>query len=190
LGISAVVDNILDMKMNAIQFWKTLPSVTRFIVLFIATLIIVSVVFSRLFTRFHDNLLWLMEATASISGSILALFADDVSRSGTLLTYKGFSMEIIDECTGLFEMLIYIAAVFSYPATFRQKLKGLGLGLPAIFIFNIARIIFLMAAGAYSVALFNFMHLYFWQATLIIMIAGIWVVWLYMTVYKTKGSKK
>ncbi len=168
--------------------WNSISPVTRFVILFLLMLLLVSIVFSQLFTRFHDNMTWLMRMTTSISGWVLCLFAADASYSGVLIHYRNFSLEIIDECTGLFEMLIFFAAVLSYPTGFRKKLTGFALGIPAIFVFNLIRIIFLMIAGAYSVRLFDFMHLYLWQATLIIMIASIWVGWLYLVVYRVKGA--
>ncbi len=125
-----------------------------------------------------------------ISGAILSLFSDSVHYSGVYVSYKGFSVEIIDECTGLFEMLIYLAAVLSFSTTIRKKLLGIAMGLPAIFVFNLVRITILLVAGASSMELFNFMHLYLWQVTLIIMISTIWIGWLYLVVYRDSRKHK
>jgi len=171
------------------RFWNSISPITKFVVLFLVMLVIVSVIFSQLFTRFHDNMLWLMKMTTSIAGWTLTLFTNDASYSGVNIVCRNFTLEIIDECTGLFEMLIFIAAVVSFPTTFRKKLSGFAMGIPAIFIFNLVRIIFLTLAGAYSIKVFDFMHLYLWQATLIIMIASIWVGWLYLVVYRAKGAQ-
>jgi len=160
--------------------------VVRFVVLFLVLLVLISIGFSQLFTRYHDNVLWLMEMTAAISGSILSIFSSNVSYAGVNVSYMGFSVEIIDECTGLFEMLIYLAAVFSFSTTFRKKLIGIAMGLPAIFLFNLARIALLLVVGARWYAAFDFMHLYLWQVTLIIMISTIWILWLYLVVYREK----
>lgn len=164
--------------------------VVRFVVLFLVLLILISIGFSQLFTRYHDKILWLMEGTAMISGAILSLFSDSVHYSGVYVSYKGFSVEIIDECTGLFEMLIYLAAVLSFSTTIRKKLLGIAMGLPAIFVFNLVRITILLVAGASSMELFNFMHLYLWQVTLIIMISTIWIGWLYLVVYRDSRKHK
>ncbi len=171
-----------------LNLWRSLPSITRFVVMFLIMLALVGIIFSQLFTRFHDNMLWLMQMTTSIAGWTLSLFFN-VSYNDTLIVYKGFRLEIIDECTGLFEMLIFIAAVLSYPTNLRRKFHGFLMGIPAIFVFNLIRIIFLVVAGGYSLAVFDFMHLYLWQATLIIMIGSIWVSWLCLIVYKSRGAK-
>nr|MBN2278368.1 exosortase H [candidate division Zixibacteria bacterium] len=164
----------------------TISPVARFVILFLVLLLAISIGFSQLFTRYHDDVLWLMELTASISGNVLGLFSGEVSHNGVFVNYAGFSVEIIDECTGLFEMLIYLAAVLSFATTIRKKLLGVAFGLPAIFLFNVIRIIALLLAGAKSYPVFQFMHLYLWQVTLIIMIAAIWILWLYLVVYREK----
>ncbi len=167
---------------------SALRPVVRFVILFLILIIIVSVIFSQLFTRYHDKMLWLMEDTAAVCGGILSVFSDQINYSGVNIWYKGFSVEIIDECTGLFEMLIYIAAVLAFSTSIRNKLIGLAIGLPAILVFNIIRISVLVVVGSYSWIMFNFMHLYFWQITLIIMIATIWVSWLYLVVFREKRA--
>lgn len=164
--------------------------VVRFVVLFLVLLILISVGFSQLFTRYHERILWLMEGTAWISGSILSLFSNSVQHHDVFISYKGFSVEIIDECTGLFEMLIYAAAVLSFSTTIRKKLIGIAMGIPAIFVFNLIRITILLVAGAKSIEVFNFMHLYLWQVTLIIMIATIWIGWLYLVVYRDNRKQQ
>jgi exosortase H (IPTLxxWG-CTERM-specific) len=133
-------------------------------------------------------MLWLMTSTAFICGNFLSVFTDNTGYDGVFVSFKGFPVEIIDECTGLFEMLIYIAAVISFSTTIRKKLIGIAIGIPAIYIFNVIRIIILLVVGAGSQKAFEFMHLYLWQVTLIIMIAAIWVGWLYLVVYREKRT--
>lgn len=168
------------------RLWKKLSPVVRFIILFLVMLLMVGIVTSQLLSRFHEKILWLMSFTASVAGGVLSLFSSQVSYHDTTIVFKGFRVEIIDECTGLFEIFIYMAAVLAYSTSIKKKLLGLAVGIPTIYLFNIARIIFLLVAGAYSQRLFNFMHLYFWQGTLIIMISSIWAAWLYWVVYHEK----
>ena len=151
-------------------------------------LVAMGIIFSQWLSRYHEQIAWLMKLTGSIVGGLMAIFSSDVTYIGSSVSFKGFVVEIIDECTGLFEMVIYLAAVLAYSTTFKKKLLGISFGLPAIFIFNLIRIIALLLAGASSQKLFDFMHLYFWQVTLIIMIAVTWVGWLYLVVYSEKKS--
>ncbi|HWR83098.1 MAG TPA: exosortase H [Candidatus Deferrimicrobium sp.] len=171
------------------SFWKwpsRLPPALRFVLSFLFCLAVLGFAYSHVTAKYHDNLGWLMDVTAFACGAVLDVFSDSVTYSGKYVSYNGFSVEIIDECTGLLEMVIYLAAVVSFSAGVRKKLIGLATGVPAIYLFNILRIIVLLIAGSMSKRVFDFMHLYFWQATLILMIATVWVGWLVLVVYREK----
>jgi exosortase H (IPTLxxWG-CTERM-specific) len=158
----------------------------KFVLSFLLSLAILGLAYSHLTAKYHDNILWLMDLTATACGFVLSIFSNAVNYSGKYVSYNGFSVEIIDECTGLLEMVIYLAAVVSFSASIRKKLIGIVTGVPAIYLFNILRIIVLLIAGSMSKRVFDFMHLYFWQATLILMIATVWIGWLVLVVYREK----
>jgi len=167
---------------------STVRPVLRFIVGFLLSLVAGGFLFAYFSSSYHGWMQWLMEFTAALSGSAVGLFTGDASYGGQICSFQGFTVKIIDECTGVMEMVIYTAAVVAYPTGWRNKLWGLLLGIPAIYVFNVVRIIFLLVVGAYSQAVFDFMHLYFWQATLIVIIATIWIGWLMLVVYREKES--
>jgi exosortase H (IPTLxxWG-CTERM-specific) len=164
----------------------------RRLILFVATFLGLLLVGAILYPYFSiamaEELRGFMAVTASICGGTLDVFSDNVSVSSRFLSYQGFSVEIIEECTGVFEMLIFLAALLSYPASWRSKLIGFLLGIPALYLFNVVRIIFLTVVGAHYQNLFDFMHLYFWQATLILMITTVWVLWILLVVNREKKS--
>ena len=87
------------------------------------------------------------------------------------------------EAMGLIhEILIYVAAVMAFPTTLVKKGIGVALGAPILYAINVLRIGFLMAVGRYFPYQFDFMHLYFWQATLILMITSVWLLWIFQVV--------
>ncbi|MFQ6008591.1 MAG: exosortase H [Candidatus Zixiibacteriota bacterium] len=168
------------------RWLSNIPPALKFVLSFLVSLAVLGLAYSHLTAKYHDNLLWLLDVTATACGFVLDIFSDAVHYSGKYVSYNGFSVEIIDECTGLLEMVIYLAAVVSFSASIRKKLIGIAAGVPAIYLFNILRIIVLLIAGASSKRVFDFMHLYFWQATLILMIATVWIGWLVLVVYREK----
>lgn len=165
---------------------KPSSSILRFIITFVVSLAIVGALYAHVTATYHDQITWLMTLTATLSGFAVSLFSDSAYYSGKFCGFRGFSVQIIDECTGLLEMVIYLAAVLSFSTTIRKKLIGLALGIPAIYLFNVIRIIALLVVGSWSRPIFDFMHLYFWQATLILMIASVWIGWLVLVVYREK----
>jgi exosortase H (IPTLxxWG-CTERM-specific) len=118
------------------------------------------------------------EATASFAAALFGLFSDSVSAHGDIVSIAGgFSVQIVSECFGLFEMAIFAAAVLAFATTWRKRLIGVALGLPVIFSVNLLRIGMLLFVGRHSLAFFEFAHLYFWQATLVLGITALWLLW-------------
>jgi exosortase H (IPTLxxWG-CTERM-specific) len=162
--------------------------VLRFVLTFVVLLAVLGGAYAWVSSTWHDQFLWLMESTATLSGVVLSPFSDNVRWDGQICSFNYFDVRIIDECTGVFEMVIFAAAVLAFPTTWRKKLLGLLLGIPAIYLFNLLRIVLLLVVGSHSYRTFEFMHLYFWQVTLIVIIATIWIGWLMLVVYREEES--
>ena len=94
----------------------------------------------------------------------------------------GFGVRIIEECTGIFEAIIFVAAVLAFPTSLARKAIGVALGVPLLYVVNVLRILVLLVVGSSWPAVFEFMHLYFWQATLILMITSVWLLWIFKVV--------
>ena len=169
-----------DDAPKRLPVWKN-PAY-RFVFLFLVYLAIVSVVYPQAAKRLPDLFQSLMFATAWIEYQILAPFTDDIRLSGSLVAYEGFFARIVLECTGVYEMLIFAAAVLAFPTTVWKKVVGLVMGIPLLYVFNVARILFLILVGAHWHDAFEFMHIYFWQATLILMITSVWLLWIFWVV--------
>ena len=164
------------------------PSFWGFILRFLGWLLVLGVLYAYTTVQFGEALNLLLELTATLSGMATSLFASEVVWSGKSVVCNGFPVRIISECTGLLEMVIFTSAVIGYLSTLRAKLIGLICGNILIYILNLVRIVVLLIVGSYSQSTFKFMHLYFWQATLVIMIALVWVAWLYLVVYREEKT--
>jgi archaeosortase B (VPXXXP-CTERM-specific) len=158
----------------------------RFAFLFLLYLGIAGTAYPRLRVRYHSAIDWLAEFTAYMEYLAVFLFANSAEYADKLVTYNGFSVKIIEECTGIYEVLIFAAAVLAFPTLWRNKFIGLGLGVPMLYAFNVVRIMFLILVGHHYPQSFDFMHLYFWQATLIVMITSVWLLWIFQVVRRTE----
>ena len=159
-----------------------------FVLMFLGLLVVGAILYPFFSIAFNEQLKGFMAITAAICGGILNVFFGNVVVSGRYLSFQGFSVEIIEECTGIFEMLIFLAALISYPASWRSKSIGFAIGIPALYALNVVRIVFLSFVGAHYHKLFDFMHLYFWQATLILMITTVWILWIVLVVGREKKT--
>ena len=118
------------------------------------------------------------EYTAGVNYWILHLFSDKVVWRGQIVTFDGFAVHIIDECVGWLEMAIFTAAVMAFATSWKKRLLGVVLGIVGIYFFNVVRILVLILVGRYAHEIFDFTHVYFWQATLILLITGLWILWI------------
>jgi exosortase H (IPTLxxWG-CTERM-specific) len=150
----------------------------RFVFFFLLYLGIVAVGYPPLRERHVHVIDGLAELTATIQYYFFVPFTDDVTLTEKVVVFKGFAVKIIEECTGVYEVLIFIAAVLAFPTSLVKKAIGFGMGIPLLYVFNVVRIAVLILVGKYLPDYFDFMHLYFWQATLILMITSVWLLWI------------
>jgi archaeosortase B (VPXXXP-CTERM-specific) len=127
-------------------------------------------------------------ATAALAAGVLGLFGSDVSHGDRVLVFEGHTALVVEECTGAYEVLIFCAAVLAFPTGWRQRLAGFALGIPLIYALNVLRIATLLAVGRYEPRALDFLHLYLWQATLILMITGTWLLWIALVVRRAQPA--
>ncbi len=160
----------------------------RFLALFSVYLGAVGMLLPIGMEAFPGVIRFMVTATAAVEYALLVPFTDQASLADTVIHFGPFAVRIIGECTGLFEMAIYAACVLAFPTNWRKKSLGLLLGIPAIYAFNVLRILCLLIVGRYAISSFDFFHLYFWQGTLILMITSVWMLWVYLVVRNETGS--
>jgi exosortase H (IPTLxxWG-CTERM-specific) len=154
----------------------------RFVLLFALLLGLEVVIYPIITKRWFVVVQTLNSWTAQIEYYSLRLFTSAVSLKGNTISLDGFSVRIIEECTGVYEVIIFAAAVLAFPTTWVKKEIGLLMGIPLLYLFNVVRILVLIVVGRYQPGIFEFMHLYFWQATLILMITSVWLLWIFKVV--------
>lgn len=169
----------------ALPAWKN-PAY-RFVFLFLVYLGTIALGYPKLRERYVWVVDALAEATAQLEYYLFSVFSSGVTISHKVVAYKGFAVHIIEECTGVYEVLIFTAAVMAFPTNWSNKGIGLGLGVPLLYLFNVLRIAVLMVVGKHFPEYFDFMHLYFWQATLILMITSVWLLWITQVVNRDRS---
>lgn len=87
-------------------------------------------------------------------------------------------LEIILECTGIYEMIILSSIILSYPTNIKNKFVGIILGIMIIYILNMIRLISIAYILIYHTDKFNFVDRYLWQISLVIFISLAYMIWL------------
>lgn len=118
---------------------------------------------------------WLADFSAFLvklfDGQVLAY--DNVIQS----TRTGFGVAIMPGCNGVEACIILIAAMLAFPAPWRMKWIGLGVGIVAVQAVNILRIVSLFYLGQWNMQWFEFAHLYLWQALIMLDVLVVWLLW-------------
>ncbi len=166
-----------------------LNPIIKFCLLFFILLIAITFIYFSLDRYLDKPLTKLEEWTAFLTASILNLLGIGAHLSSRVISMDNLSIEVIAECTGLFEILIFLAAMIAYPANYKKKLLGALYGFPLLYGINIVRMVFISAIANYYPKSFEFLHLYFWQITMILIILSVWVWWIQKIVkYERKTS--
>ncbi|HLG94074.1 MAG TPA: archaeosortase/exosortase family protein [candidate division Zixibacteria bacterium] len=170
-------------KKDPLHFWNATP--LRFAGKFLLFLILLGAAYSQASSRWDAFRNGFTAATAKLVSACYSLGETKTSVSGNLITGEKIALQVIEECTGAYEMIIFAAAVLAFPTGWKKKGLGLLLGLPLLYTINVLRMMLLAWVQAHgSPALFDFMHIYFWQATLILMILGVFILWIKLLVYR------
>ena len=114
---------------------------------------------------------------ATVSGVVLELLGQDVTREGTVIRSPRFAVNIENGCNGVETMLIFMSAVLAFPASWRSRLAGLAIGLVAIQGINLVRVVALFLTGAYLPDLFDASHTVIWQTLVILSGVLLWLLW-------------
>jgi exosortase H (IPTLxxWG-CTERM-specific) len=119
---------------------------------------------------------WLARASAVIAHLIdpSVIAHDRVLQSPK----TGFGVSIEAGCNGVEATIVLIAAMLAFPSSWKMKLWGIGLGFVAVQGVNLIRIVSLFFIGQWSFKVFEFAHLYMWQALIMLDVLVVWLLWM------------
>ena len=119
---------------------------------------------------------WVARAATTIA----SLFDANVIVQGATIfqSTSGFGVTILAGCNGVEAMIVLVAAMLAYPASWKQRAVGIVVGFVAIQALNMVRIVSLFYIGQWSPRLFEWAHLYAWQALIMLDVLVVWLLWL------------
>jgi archaeosortase B (VPXXXP-CTERM-specific) len=148
----------------------------RYVALFLAFCFVFYLVYY--FFTLRGSLSLLKNVTAYLLAAIFSLGGANVVVHEATVSINGFGLEIIDECTAVYSSIVYSACILAYPTTLKNKGIGIALGVPALYGINMLRLSILALVGIYHPNMFEFVHVYLWQASFIIFVVVIFLLWL------------
>lgn len=122
----------------------------------------------------------LTSVLASASGTLIDLMGREITTQGMIIYdfNAQFAIEIAAGCNGVEAMILLTAAILAFPAPWKHKLLGIGLGWAAIQGLNLVRIVSLFFLGLWNETAFQWAHLYIWQALIMLDALVVWLLWI------------
>ena len=115
--------------------------------------------------------------SAWVVASTLSVFGADVTQRGNTIVYQSSAFRVIEECTGIEVIGLFVAAILAFPSAWRHRLLGLALGIPALLLLNLVRMVTLILIWASSMKALDFSHVYVWPVIVLTMALGLWLHW-------------
>lgn len=150
----------------------------RFAILFITILVGMALAYPALRLRLGHQFRAVEVFTAGLVYRVASVFSSEAALGeGSVVRLGQFPVAVIDECTGVYEAVLLGAALLAFPTSWGRTAIGFLVGFPLIYAMNVARIVMLLFVGRHFPHVFEFMHVYFWQVTMIAMVASVWLAW-------------
>lgn len=149
---------------------------TRFVILFAAW---VTVLFLLLALKpVNDYLVEPYTAfIAQEAAVVLRWFGVHAQAVGLSLTSPRFSVTIYNGCNGLEASIVLLSGILAFPARFRWKALGVGMGLLVIHVVNLVRVLSLFVLGMVNRQWFSAFHNVIWQVVIVVLAVALLVVW-------------
>lgn len=116
--------------------------------------------------------------TSYLSGIIIRIFDNSVVINQQIISGKTFNIILAFGCEGSEPIAVFAAGVLAYPSNIKSKLKGLGIGLPALYILNLIRIALLYSIGLFFPTVFDLFHTTLFPILFILIALIFWVLWI------------
>jgi exosortase H (IPTLxxWG-CTERM-specific) len=155
-------------------FWKN-KRLLRTWLLFIATYIALMAVMFLWAAPFVNGAM--ADWTAKSTAWTLSLLGAQAQAQGSTVVSTHFTFNVITECTAVFPIIIFLAAVLAYPASWKRKLVGAAAGIPLLLLINTVRLVSLFYIGYLYPTFFETAHLLVWQSLMIFFTLLIWLLW-------------
>jgi exosortase/archaeosortase family protein len=148
----------------------------RFAVTFAAAAIVLFGVYQM--TEVTHTFRAVNELNATLCVQLLRLCRIPVERSGTTMLLASGGMDVVSECSAVYVLILFAAAVMAFPTTWRARGRGLLIGLPCLFVVNLLRLVSLGVVIRFRASLLPLFHEYLWQVLFIFVVAGLYLFWI------------
>lgn len=128
---------------------------------------------------FDLNFYPLQEVFARFIASILSFLGYRPEVDKFLIYVGGLAIDISRDCLGWKSIYSLVALILASPGKLKSKLKFIGLWVPYLLFFNIFRVLSAILVGLkFGSYYLELLHKVVWEEVVILMIVGIWYLWM------------
>ena len=158
-----------------------MPAMPRFLTIFV---LLLALAFGLELTPWAQAFVvtpW-TDTVARVSGVLMRTFDASITTSGNVIgsTASPFAVAIEAGCNGVEASLVLVAAMLAFPAPWRHRVAGIGIGIATVQVLNVIRVVTLFYLGQWNEHAFEWAHLYVWQALIMLDVLIVWVIWVKM----------
>lgn len=117
------------------------------------------------------------QGIASVSAATLRLIGEKTTAVETVIRSDHFAVNVENGCNGIEAMILLVAAIAAYPASWKARAAGLVLGIIGIQALNLFRVSSLFWLGRHYPKVFDMFHTAVWQSLIILAALAMFVVW-------------
>ena len=158
-------------------FWKEKNPILIFLLVFSVLMIAFYAVWVTDFFKEHV-FNPALQVNAKIASFILNIFGYGTTATGKEIFNERFTISVRRGCDAIEPVALFVCAVLSFPASLKQKLPGIGLGVLFLLTVNLIRIVSLFLTGIYAPSFFELMHMEVWQVVFIMLAVASWMIWI------------
>lgn len=100
-----------------------------------------------------------------------------VREQGNLIAAGGVTLNINHECTGVFVLFVLVSFLTAYPASWKAKIIGMGVGITVLSLINVVRIATLVRVVEFYPDAFVYFHEYVWQGAFLMLVTLYSITW-------------
>lgn len=121
---------------------------------------------------------WLSMNVAEVSGVLLGGAGFEVFVNGRVLALPGVpGVRIANGCNGLSTLGLFVGFVLAYPGRARRRLWFIPLGVFAIYLTNVTRVVAMLLSQKYWPVAFEPLHGFGLTTIFYVVVFGLWVLW-------------
>ena len=116
---------------------------------------------------------------AGASAWLLRVFGESATATGTNVSSPRFGLEVKDGCDAIQPVAFFVFAMLAspVPVRLRSRMVPILVGMLALLLLNLVRILTLFYTGIYFPRAFEPLHIDVWQSVFIFVPLTFWLVW-------------